>query len=378
MLPPLIAWGLLATAMSPLDALQGVSGSWRHVLAGGVLDQHFYRLGMGTDAPLANIKILVAIAAYFAIFLLPAALVAMRMGHRRRAGTVAAWIMFVVAIGVAGGLWNIMPWMMAARPLPLFMLALGAILTILFLRKRREAPEAARWVLQIAFIIFALMLLSKMVLNTRVYHYGFVLAMPASLILMAALLNWIPCGLTRLGGCGVVFRNTVLGGAIIVVLTYVNVVAQNMATKAHPVASGADSFRADRRAGRVNWAVREVRQRLQPDQTLAVVPECVMVNYLARRTNPTQYHRFDPLVIALYGEREMLQSLQSHPPDFVLVVHTDYDEFGLRFFGTDYGRLIFEWIESNYSEVSSYGARPLRDEQFGMRLLRWRVGDEHR
>ena len=47
----------------------------------------------------------------------------------------------------------------------------------------------------------------------------------------------------------------------------------------------------------------------------------------------------------LFGEQQMLRSLQTHLPDFVLVLHVDYDEFGYRFFGRDYGQRILAWIE---------------------------------
>jgi hypothetical protein len=52
----------------------------------------------------------------------------------------------------------------------------------------------------------ALALLSKMLLNVRLAHYGFYLALPATTLLAACIVWWIPQALrTRFGG-GLVFR----------------------------------------------------------------------------------------------------------------------------------------------------------------------------
>ncbi len=376
LLPITVAVALLSRAMPLADALHATLGSWRFVFDPRVSGLLFYRVEMGLDDPVQNVKGMMGAAAYYGVFLLPAALVAMLVRKRRGAGVASAVVMFFLVAVALGVMWHRMPWLAAARPLPLFLLVLGVTLCSLFARWRPKPPESARWILQITIVVFALLLLLRMLLNSRVHNYGFVLSMPATLVLVVALLDWIPWGLKRLGGYGPVFRSAVLGGMIVVVLAHLDSLERVFETKSESVSSGVDAFKADGRAKALNWAVAEVTRWVEPDQTLAVFPECVMINYLSRRENPTPYHRFDPLVIMLFGEQQMLRSLQTHPPDFVLVLHVDYDEFGYRFFGRDYGQRMLAWIESNYHRVSSYGAPPLVDERFGMLLLRRNAVEE--
>jgi hypothetical protein len=82
-----------------------------------------------------------------------------------------------------------------------------------------------------------------------------------------------------------------------------------------------------------------------------------------------------PPELTLFGEERILISLRRCPPDYVLVVHKETDEYGYRFFGRDYGEKIYRWLRANYEIVSSIGAPPLRDERFGMVLMR-RIGAE--
>ena len=59
-----------------------------------------------------------------------------------------------------------------------------------------------------------------------------------------------------------------------------------------------------------------------------------------------------------------------------MVVDNDTDmPYGLRFFGRDYGRQIFAWIESENCPLSSIGAQPLQAGRFGIGLFE-RCGDD--
>jgi len=59
--------------------------------------------------------------------------------------------------------------------------------------------------------------------------------------------------------------------------------------KRHPVSTGGDAFLADGRGVAVNIVLDKIAKRLHAHDTLAVFPEGVMLNYLARRVNPTPY-----------------------------------------------------------------------------------------
>lgn len=372
LLPAAGAWALFSLSMPPADALLAALGSCRHALNHEVASLPFYRKVMGLDDPVLNISVTAMVASFYLLFLLPAALVALRVRRRGWVDLGIRVLPFIIVAGVlAGGLPPIFG-LLAARPLPLFMLGLAVALTVKFVRQPAESRQSGRAILQITMVLFALTLLFKMLLATRVQHYGFVLAMPAMLLAVVALLDWTPTTLTRLGGCGAVFKIATLVGLMVMVWGHLRVFQGNLSSKLAPVASGTDAFRAaPLRARPLNWAVEQVNRRLALDQTLLVVPEGVMVNYLTRRENPTPYINFMPPELILFDERQMVASFRANPPDYVLIVHKDISQYGYEpaFFGRDYGRRIFTWIESNYRVVSSMGAARLRDARFGMVLM---------
>ncbi|MCH8851286.1 MAG: hypothetical protein IID41_01385 [Planctomycetes bacterium] len=377
LLPPVAACALLSLAMPVHQALWNVLGSWRYAFNPEVAELPLYRVGSGLDDVPVSLIFILGATGFYAVLLIPAALAAIRL---KRFPAIAArpWSAGI-SILVACSLYLLLlrtPWQHAALPWPLFLLVMATMSLLHLVRCRRGSDKSALLTLRTMMFVFALGLLLKMILNTHVYHYGFALALPAMMLLVAALLCWIPNWLTRAGGCGALFRAVALGMVVAIGIVHLRYIDRRWAEVTDPVASGANQFLAARHAQEVNWAVAETSKRLGPEDTLVVVPEGAMINFLSARRNPTPYVNFMPPEVILFGEQNMLESLQADPPDFAMVVHKDTSvSYGVRFFGWDYGQRIFAWIESEYCPVSSIGAPPLQDERFGIVLLE-RCGDE--
>jgi hypothetical protein len=276
---------------------------------------------------------------------------------------------FVLVASALGLQWRGIAWLEAARPLPLFMLVLGLVTLVAFVRRLRDPVTAHPLVLRICLIVFALALLLKMMLNTRIYHYGFALAMPATLLLVVVLLDWVPDALDRAGGYGPVFAAAGLAALLVAVVAHLSVVDAYFRQKTLMVGRGANAFYADARGAFVNKALEQLRIRAEPGRTLAVLPEGAMINFLARRVNPSPHSLLMPVEVILYGENQIVAAFQARPADYVMLVHKDTSEFGARFFGRDYGWKIYAWLETNYHPIVVIGARPLQDDSFGMLLL---------
>jgi hypothetical protein len=117
----------------------------------------------------------------------------------------------------------------------------------------------------------------------------------------------------------------------------------------------------------------EIGKRIAPGETLAVFPEGVTINFLARRVNPTPYVNFMPPELIIYGEDRILEAYRTHPPDYIVMVGRTTDEYGLRKFGQDFGRKLYAWIEQAYEGVTLAGGPPLESEKFGIGLARRKV-----
>ena len=93
-------------------------------------------------------------------------------------------------------------------------------------------------------IVFALVLLAKIVLWVTIGLYGFALALPATLVLMAIMLGTLPNAVDRRGGCGALIRAAWLGPVVVFAAASLNTDQQFFAAKTLRVGRGADAIYA--------------------------------------------------------------------------------------------------------------------------------------
>ncbi|HUE30199.1 MAG TPA: hypothetical protein VMR79_04955, partial [Verrucomicrobiae bacterium] len=253
-------------------------------------------------------------------------------------------------------------WFYAARPLPVLMTVLGAAALVSVI-----ARASLETILRLSTIVFALVLLGKIILNARIYHYGFALAMPATLVGVVGMADWLPAWVKRWGGDAGASRAAALGLLLAAVIVELQVVQFWFGTKTTPVGRGPDSFLADWRGPFVNQALAAIGDAVPADATLSAIPEGVMLNYLARRVAGVPHIDFTAPAMLVFGEDRMLAALAADPPDYIALVHHDPREYG--FFGLNYGRAIFLWVRDHYRPISLFGAPPLLDDRFGVALL---------
>jgi hypothetical protein len=214
-----------------------------------------------------------------------------------------------------------------------------------------------------------LVLLRKVVLNARVQHYGFALAMPATLLLVVALTGWIPAWIDGRGGRGDVFRWTTFAVLIVGVGAHLAPMKAQLDRKRWPEGTGGDRFLADGRGEAVNTALKKPTTGKNGSSTLVAFPEGAMLNCLSRSVNPTRHTNLMPTEMVLFGEDEILSDLSAHPPDRIALVHKDTSEFRARFFGRDYAQHLGAWIQHHYRPTTLIGAIPFRDQGFGIAIL---------
>jgi hypothetical protein len=370
-IPVAVAFIALCTAMPAGAALHGTLGAWPYTLDGRVADLAFYRWVLGTDRPGENAGRLALAAWKWLACVAPGAAVALLVRGRRRSGIAAAAAGFALAAGL---LLAVKPspdtWIEAARPLPLFALLLLVPPIAAAWRKTTEAEARRRAILATSFGLYALAMLAKMFLHARINMYGFALAMPATMVLVAALASWIPAWIERAGGSGSLFRGFALGALGVAIVAHLGFMHVFLSQKTVVVGEGKDAFRADARGKYVNAAVAAIRAKLRPGGTLAAMPEGIVLNFLARAKAPSRYINYMPPEVLMFGEERIVADLREHPPDLVAIVHKSTAEYGLPWFGVDYGANLMAFVRAWYAPSTLIGGEPLRgDTRFGIRLM---------
>ena len=368
LLPPLVAFALLQINLDAGEAWRGLLGGWPYAFNADLSAQTYYRDVLGTLDLGQNLLVIVKAIGLYCLFFLPLAGLAFAL---RKLGAYRVWIasaLFLLLLLVPQ--FQRLVWSNLVRPLPLFMVVLAAVCLALLFKPDLDREEKDRMILRVTLAVFALALLAKMIFKVRVAHYGFGLSMPATLLLVVSIVDWIPQMITRRGGYGPLFRAGSLALLVLAGQGFLGNFERWFRHKNYPVGSGADRIRADERGYFVALALDEIGRQLAPNDTLAVVPEGVMVNYLSRRVNPTPHINFMPPELIMFGERSILAAFEAHPPDYVAVAHKQTEEYGLLYFGKDYGQKIHAWIMENYTQVKLWGEPPLQSPAFGILLLK--------
>lgn len=218
---------------------------------------------------------------------------------------------------------------------------------------------------------FALLCSLKMLFLLRIPHYGFALAMPATMVGILILLDLLPESLGLLsppapeasrspqplipgGRLWRTFSICLLAGGM---LCHFASSLGAWATRQVSIGTEGDSFWGegfrDRRIIAIKSAYEYLHREMGAEETLAVIPDGTMLNYLLRKRNPTPYLLVGPWDIRASGGDEVVTAgFQKSPPDWIVVTSDDVSPHGTGPFGSpDYGEKLAAWIRENYSNA---------------------------
>ena len=374
-----LAFFLLRLILPTRDVLLALAGSWRWLGNQQLLNLRYFRLINGTDDLVASLSTTLLWAASYAtifgLILLAAVKVRGSVRQRQAIAIAAGAIIFL-------GLWFFwlrIEWRNFIRPVQLFMAVGGLCLIWRIVRARKDRLSLAELALPMMLTVFAGVLLGKIVWNVRPLHYGFALAMPATLLSINAIVYAGARIARSRNGSPELFRSVCFAMILVATWAHMTIDASFMRKKEYVVGTGGDAFLADIRGKMINEAAEFLLENTRPDQTVVAMPEGFLLNYLARRVNPTIYHQFTPPNLIMYGEDDILATLKAHPPDVVALVHVDNVEYDARFLGKNYGLEIWDWVFSNYEpmlqrngETALFGYPPFVDQRSGVLLVQRR------
>jgi len=352
-------------------ALNQLLGAWLPFLHAPSLQNPFYQRLMGLDAPWGHVvRALLEFGGLAGVV----GLCAWRL--TRPAVSSLERLIFFIALG---GLSLNYPWQTSGHALPLLLVVAG----LLWWRQWTAAATGPRHQLnQLIFpalwLGFSFALLAKLGFNPRLSHYGVFLAMPAFLSMFYLLLHLLPRTLENSGRAAKNFRIAML---VFLLTGLAHLVIHSSLfyhDKHFPLGAAGDQIitydpAVDPTGQAMSLAAGWIEANTAPTNTLAVLPEGVMLNYLTRRTNPTPYVVFAFEVWA-YGEQTMLAAYQKQPPDYIVLIHRDAAEYGFSYFGQQkgFGYDFMQWVNQNYQAVGLIGAEPLQTNAFGIKILKVR------
>ncbi len=348
------------------DALCAVCGAWLPLLHSTGFKVPIYQQNMGLDAPWFHIRqALIQIGAL-------AVMVALCAWRLTRPALTA--LERVIFFAVIGGISINYGWHRTGAALPLLVI----VAAVLWWREWLLAlpDQRNRLIFPLLWLVFSFFLMAKLGFNPRISHYGVFLAMPACLSAIYLLLYLLPRRLERSGLGAKSFRAAIL---IFLLAGLVRLAIQSglfYKDKDFALGTGADRMMTynpaiDPTGAAMSLAADWIEIHTASTNTLAVLPEGVMLNYLTRRDNPTPYAVF-AFEVWVFGEQTMLAAYEKNPPDYVVLIQRDSSEYGVPYFGLQkgFGFDLMQWVRRNYEPVDLIGGEPLKNGAFGIQILK--------
>ena len=91
-----------------------------------------------------------------------------------------------------------------------------------------------------------------------------------------------------------------------------------------------------------NSAINWINKNTKPDESILVLPEAPMLNFMTNRQTLSKYYQLLPNHIkAIGGEEKIIKDFVVNPPDYIFIQSIDYHGYGKNYFGIDFGKDIF-------------------------------------
>lgn len=332
----------------------------------------FHRKNMGVDMPWRNSLRMSSRAAVAAVVIGAVAVLAHFLSRVKRP---QRWHLTVLATVAVAVLSYRLRWSQFGYAISLLCAGWCLFAAWAYLMRSPATDRVGKAETFLLLCVFGLALLTKIVLNVRLRHYGFVLAVPATLVTIAGVLHYLPMALPPRDDVRLLFRCLCCGLLAACCAKHLKQTNYYYRLKTLPIGEGGDWFyvfdaAADARSRHLPVCL-EMLRRLPPDATVLMLPDGILHNYLSRRRSPTPYMNYMMTEVLAFGEGAMLAAIRKEPPDVVVLVQRNTAEFGVGQFGTDnrYGKQILDWIRPRYQSVSVLGAPPLAGRRFGLEIL---------
>lgn len=344
----------LARSLGWEGAWQGISVNWRLALDPALtVRSDFYRVLAGLDQPAGNIALMVLSAVEIFGALVAGYFFEVIFGSLSRA---KVWAVVVGVTAALAGM-RLVPfeeWAALPAALPLL---LAIVIAVNIRRADCQLPSTVRAFPLCLAAIYAIGLLPKMLLHATWDHYGFALAMPATMVMVNLAVSALPLRLRGGNDSGTIFRALITGVLTACALAHVAKWDRIDQAKTQSVGHAADRFYAeplfDDRVVPTVKTLDYLEQALRGDETLVVIPEGATLNYLLRKRNPSRFLIFSPWEFDAHGGEELVtRSLIASAPDYIVLVAEDMTIHGRGNFGNPrFGDGISEFLHKEYEGV---------------------------
>ncbi len=355
------------------QALSYIFLPWFHVIGSTISDLPMYHWVLGTDFLGKNIWEMFSYFFLIIGFCLGAILMDRWLESFSKRSYLVGWGLSILMISSLE-LWrSLFPLFELPRSLPLIILAYSIFL---FMKISKSASDGSNRSLGLLiFSIFSLVLMFKMIFHVQVAHYGFALALPATLVLIHVVTHEVPKWFSKNSKPKNIFRPVAITFVAVFIGLHIHFEYKMYSLKGQPVGKDADTLvdyhsYLDPRGIIFNAAIEFIQNEIPEETQFFAIPVSIMLNYMTRRESSLKYVYLDPGAFQLIGDYQIYEDLQRIRPPYIVLIEQKFPQQGRTNFGKDFGKHILSWIHKNYFIIRQYGAEPFSGKGFGIQILK--------
>ncbi|MDX1371928.1 MAG: glycosyltransferase family 39 protein, partial [Nitrososphaeraceae archaeon] len=350
----------------------GILGGWKYLFNNDVVNTYFQSHIMGIENLSQNLGQLLKGILWTCILILPAYLFSIAHQYFKKrikniyfvlaCAIFCIYYVFLFFVLIING------WSVIIRSFPVVILIFSGILIFNIIKNE---DNYKKMLAAFYFGIFSFFLFLRIIFAVRIDHYGFALAFPGTVLIVTILLHYIPSWLNNHKKDSLIFR-FVAFSIVVAFCTHFFLISNNYYNEktAQVSTDNAVFYETPEMANLINKTVHQIKITVEAGETLLVVPEGVIFNFLTGIANPLRQEVFIPPAFALWSEQELVNQLINEKPDHILLIHRTTYEYGKPVFGKDYAKEFFKIIINNYQPNVLLGARPFTGSQFGMQFFK--------
>jgi len=235
-----------------------------------------------------------------------------------------------------------------------------------------KTEEKTEYIFIITISLFSLFLMARVLLRAWAGHYGFYLLIPGMIIYYAFFLK-ILAGFLNFKIARILFSLGFLCIFILFIISHLNISRLCYASKTLKVSSPRGTLYVfdNDRENKCKELIEFLRDNTGREESLAVFPEGLTINFFAERENPLYFYSYLPVDLAKAEVAEsIISDIRNKKVDYIALVQRDTTEYGYAVFGKDYAVSIWEYISDNYVLYKQFGPFPFTSAKYGIALFK--------
>lgn len=104
----------------------------------------------------------------------------------------------------------------------------------------------------------------------------------------------------------------------------------------------------------INKLIKYIEENTSAGDKVYLFPEMTALNFFTKRDNDNKLYSLIPMYVEAFGENGIIKRIEAKKPKYIVIVKYDTSDYFYKYFGEDYAKEIFKYIEDNYTKVKEF------------------------